>query len=129
MTKKSKLYHLRSKEKRDSQLKQTKSLILKKNYVGLLNNQKWYRVFEWIEQNNSEFELKTLLSSSLKKGTDIFELEQSSILIDNTGNFIEFFELEKIIIHKTPEIKYELNMLNIEFYEELDKIIIQGYRK
>lgn len=129
MTKKSKLYHLRSKEKRDSKLKQTKSLILEKNYVSLLNNQKWYQIFECIEQNNSEFELKTLLSYSLKKVTAIFELEQSSILVDNTGNFIEFFELEKIIINKTPEIRYELNMLNIELYEELDKIIIQGYRK
>ena len=128
MTKKSELYHLRSKEKRDYRIKETRNLILKKNYGSLLNNQKWYRIFEWIEQHNYEFELKTLLSSDIKKANDILELEQSSILIDNSGNFIEFLELEQLILNKTSELKSELKNLNIEFYEELNKIIIQGYR-
>ena len=129
MTKKSKTYHLRNKEKRDSRIKETLNFILEKNYGSLLNNQKWFRIFEWIEQNNSEFELKTLLTSDIKKVNDIFELEHNSILIDYSGNFIEFLELEKLILNSRSELKTELKKLNIEFYEELNTIIIEGYRK
>ena len=90
----------------------------------MLNNQKWYRIFEFIEQNKFEFELKTLLSPDFKKSNHILELEKSSILIDNSGDFIEFLELEQLILNNTLEVKVELENLNIEFIVELDKIII-----
>ncbi|MBU2996420.1 hypothetical protein KO500_08235 [Cellulophaga baltica] len=129
MSKKSELYHLISKEKRDSRIKETRNFILEKTNGSLLNNQKWYRIFEWIEQHHSEFELKTLLSSEIKKADHIFELEKSSILIDNSGNFIEFLELEQIILKNKSELKVELKKLNVEFLEQADFIEINGYRK
>ena len=128
MIKKSELYHLRNKEKRDSRIKETRNFILKKTSSSLLNNQKWYRIFEWIEQNHSEFELKTLLSSDLKKSNQILELEKNSILIDNSGDFIDFLELEQLTLKSTAELKTELKKLNVEFIMELNKIRIQGYR-
>jgi extradiol dioxygenase family protein len=129
MTKKRQLYHLRSKEELDSRIKETRNFILEKTSGSILNNHKWYRIFEWIEQNNSEFELKTLLSPDIRKSEHILELEQTSILIDNSGNFIEFLELEKVTLKNTPELKNELIKLNVDFYEELNRVEIYGYRK
>ena len=129
MTKKSESYQLRNKEKRESRIKETRNLILSKSYSSLMNNQKWYRIFELIEQHNSEFELKTILSSETKKTDQILELEKSSILIDNSGDFIEFLELEQLILKSTSELKIELEKLNMEFFEQADFIKINGYRK
>jgi len=128
VTKKAKLYSLRNKEKRDSRIKGTRNFILKYTTGSLMNNQKWYRIFEWIEQNNSEFELKTLLSSDIKKSNVILELENSSILIDNSGNFIDFLELEQLTLKNTAVLKAQLNKLNVGFIEQSDEIEIKGYR-
>lgn len=129
MTKKSESYQVRDKEKRESRIKETRNLILSKSYSSLMNNQKWYRVFELIEQHYYEFELKTLLSSETKKTDQILELEKSSILIDNSSDFIEFLELEQLILKSTSELKAELEKLNMEFFEQADFIKIYGYRK
>ena len=129
MTKKSELYHLRSIKKRDSRIKETRNFILKKTSGSLLNNHKWYWIFELIEQHNAEFELKTLLSPEIRKPEHILELEQTSILIDNSGDFIEFLELEHLTLNNTSELKAELEKTNIEFITELNKIRIHGYRK
>ncbi|SEA79486.1 hypothetical protein [Psychroflexus halocasei] len=93
-----------------------------------MNNQKWYRVFELVEENHSEFELKTLLSSDIKVSNDILELENNSVLIDNSGDFIEFLELEKLTLKTTSELEIQLKKLNVDFTEQSDKIEINGYR-
>ena len=128
MTKKSELYQLRNKEKRDSRIKDTRNFIREKTNGSLMNNQKWFRIFELIEQCNSEFEIKTLLSSGIRKADQILELERSSILIDNSGDFIEFLELERLILKNTSELKAELEKLNVEFIERADFVEINGYR-
>ena len=69
---------------------------------------KWFQTFELIEEFQSKFELKTILSPETKKADSILELEKSSILIDNSGEFIEFLELEQIFIKSTLELKSEL---------------------
>lgn len=129
MTKKSELYQLRHKEIRDSRIKETRNLIISKSFSSLMNNQKWYRIFEWIEQHQSEFKLKTLFSSKNIKIDQINELEKSSVLIDNSGDFIEFLELEQIILKNTAELRVELKKQNVEFIEQDDFIEINGYRK
>jgi hypothetical protein len=129
MTNKRALYHVREKEKRDSRIKQTRKFILENTTPSLLNNHKWYKIFELVEQYCSEFELKILLSSELKNSNQIYELEQSSILVDNSGDFIEFLELEELTLENSPELNAELKKLNIEFLEESNKLTIQGYRK
>jgi len=129
MTNKSESYQVRNKEKRESRIKETRNLILSKSYSSLMNNRKWYQIFELLEQQYSEFELKTLLSSEAKKTDQILELEKSSILIDNSGDFIEFLELEQLILKNTSELKTELKKLNMDFFEQADFISIYGYRK
>jgi len=128
MTKKRQTYYLRNKEKRDSRIKDTRKFIIEKASSSLLNNQKWYQIFEFIELCRSEFELKTLLSSDLKKASNIFELEQNSLLIDNSGDFIDFLELEKVTLKNTSELTDELKKLNVEFLEKSNRIEIHGYR-
>ncbi len=128
MTKKSVLHKLRNKEKRESRIKETQNFILSKTYGSLMNNRKWYRIFEWIELNKIRFKLKTLLSPEFRNVDQIFELESNSVLIEDSGNFIEYLELEEIILEKRSEIKSLLEKLNVEFIEELNSIRILGYR-
>ena len=129
MTKKSELYQIRKKEIRDSRIKETRNFIRSKSFSSLMNNHKWFQIFELIEEQQSEFELKTVRSFEIRKADSILELEKSSILIDNSGEFIEFLELEQITLKNTAELKSELNNLNVDFYEESDKIKICGYSK
>lgn len=129
MTKKSELYQLRHKEIRDSRIKETRNLIISKSFSSLMNNQKWYRIFEWIEQHHYEFKLKTLISSEIIKIDQINELEKSSILIDNSGDFIKFLELEQLILKNTTELRAELEKQNVEFIEQDNFIEVNGYRK
>lgn len=115
---------------RDSIIKETRNLIISNNLSGLMNNQKWINVFEWIEINRVEFEIKTLLFSNISntKINKIFELDEKSLLLDNSGNFIDFLEIEFIKLEKTPQTIEALNCFNIEFIEENNKLKIQGYR-
>ncbi len=129
MTKKSGPYQIRKKEIQDSRIKETQNFIRSKSLSSLMNNHKWFQIFELIEKHQFEFELKTLLSSKIRKNDSILELEKSSILIDNSGEFIEFLELEQIVVKSTLEFKSELDKLNVDFYEEMNNIKIQGYRK
>jgi hypothetical protein len=128
VTRKAELQFLRKKQKRDSRIKETRNFILKHTSRSLMNNQKWYRVFELVEQNHSEFELKTLLSSDIKISNNILELENNSVLIDNSGNFIDFLELEKLTLKSTSELETQLKELNVDFTEQSGKIEISGYR-
>ena len=128
VTRKAELQFLREKEKRDSRIKETRNFILKHTSGSLMNNQKWYRVFELVEQNHSEFELKTLLSSDIKISNNILELEKNSVLIDNSGNFIDFLELEKLTLKSTSELETQLKELKVDFTEQSGKIEINGYR-
>lgn len=129
MTKKSEIYQVRKKEIRDSRIKETQNFIRSESFSSTMNNHEWFRVFELIQEHLFEFEIKTLISSEIKRIESILELEKSSILIDNSGEFIEFLELEQITLKNTLKLKSELDKLNVDFYEELDKIRIQGYRK
>ena len=122
-----KLINLRNIEKRESRIKVSKSLILSQTSESLMNNQKWFRVFEWLETSGANFELKTLLSESKRKVNQIYELENTSILIDNSGDFIEFLEIEKLYIDLKKELKSFLDNQNIKFHEVSNQIIIFGY--
>lgn len=129
MTKKSELFLQRNMEKRESRIKETRNFIDEKTNGSLMNNQKWLRLFELIEQHNSEFEIKTLLASGIRKADQILELESSSLLIDNSGDFIEFLEIELLVLKNTSDLKSELEKLKVEFTERADFIELHGYRK
>lgn len=120
---------MKQEEIRQSRIKQTKRLILEHNFAGLLNNQKWFRIFDWLNMNSIDFHLKTLNSSDKVICKFIRELEKSSILIDDSGNFIEFLEIESITIKKTDKILFLLKELNVDYSACGSCIDINGYRK
>ncbi|MGB1295812.1 MAG: DUF6678 family protein [Flavobacteriales bacterium] len=129
MTKKSELNQIRNKEKRESRIKETRNKVKAQSFSSLMNNQKWHRVFEFVEQHGSKFELKTLLSSRPKESDQILELEKSSILMDHSGEFIEFLELEFLVLENTTALINELEKFNIDYCEHSDFVKIFGYRK
>ena len=70
-----------------------------------------------------------LINPSIPRKDLIIEKSTLSVLIDNSGDFIDFLELDQLTLRNTTELKAELEKLNVEFIEELNMIIIQGYRK
>lgn len=129
MTKKFELYKIRKREISESRKKEIQNLINLNSYSCLLNNNKWFKIFELIEAHKYKFEIKSVISSEIKKVEQIIELEKSSILFETSTDFTEFLEIEQITLNKASELITELKKLNVEFFEDLDKIIIQGYRK
>jgi hypothetical protein len=107
----------------------TKEFALINTTARLLNNHKWYSIFDRLDDINSVFELKILLSNDIKICHHIQELEKTSILIDDSGDYIEFLEIDRLRIKKTNELMTFLEELNVEFIEQEEYIDIEGYRK
>lgn len=85
---------MKTEERRLSRIKQTRELIQAKGLSGLFNNTKWVEVFEWIDDSRMPFDIKLLSEDKIRHYDFIRELETTSVLIDDTGVFIEFFEIE-----------------------------------
>ena len=119
----------RQREKRSSKLKSTKRLILNNGLTGLLNNQKWHEIFETIEWQSIPFEVKTLLADDYKSCNDIRELESTSLLMDDSGDFIEFFEIERIRFKRKTELEFLLEELKVNFSVENGWVEVFGYYK
>ena len=116
---------MRNNEKRQSRIRQTRELIRKRRLSGLLNNTKWHEVFEWVASSRIQFDVKLLSENTLRHCDFIRELESSSILIDNTGDFIEFFEIESAIFDNNVA-KY-LDSLGISYIDNANQLIVPGY--
>lgn len=128
-TNRSDIYKQREREKRLSHIKDVKKNISTNFTNGLLNNQKWSKIFEWLDDYSFDFQIKTLLSDDYKTCTFIRELEQTALLINDNGVFIEFLEIEHLKVKKTNELLILLNNLNIEYDDQQEFIEIDGYRK
>ncbi len=83
-------------KQRSSRIQQTRKYILAKTSASYLNNIHWYEILSWLDENAISFQIKTLLSGEVRHCNFIKELEETSVLIDNSGDFIEFLELEKL---------------------------------
>jgi hypothetical protein len=126
---KSNVYNQREQEKRLSRLKITQHLILNNSFTGLLNNQKWLRIFEVLDINQIEFEIKTLLSENYKKCSFIRELENTSLLIDDTGDFIEFLEIDRLKTRKVNQLTTLMDETKIRYIDRNELVEIEGYNK
>lgn len=115
-------------EKYDSRIKQTRAYILDNNLSGLLNNQKWQKIFEWVERNQTPFTLTTLLNSNEQTCTFIRELENNSILIDDSGQFIDFLEINKLTVSKSLSLTSFLAESSIDYADNDKTTVIIGYR-
>ncbi len=116
-------------EKRESRLKQTQQFILSNSIAGLLNNHKWYSLFEWIECENIPFGIKILLSGEYRKCDWIRELEDTAILIDDKGDFIEFFEIESLQTVNHNGLSEFLRVSNFDYNETQEGIEVYGYKR
>jgi hypothetical protein len=128
-TNKANINFQRKQEKRLSRLKITKNLILNNSFTGLLNNQKWIKIFEVIDINNIDFEIKTLLSENYKTCNFIRELENTSLLIDDSGDFIEFFEIDRLKTKKNNDLITLLDEIKAKYTDQNGLIEIEGYNK
>lgn len=115
-------------EKRLSRLKITKNLILSDSITGLLNNQKWIKIFEIIDIHRAGFEIKTLLSENYIGCSFIREPEKTSLLIDDSGDFIEFFEIYRLKTKKTNELITLFDKIKVKYIDLNDLIEIEGYK-
>ena len=115
--------------KRNSRIMDSKNFILNNSLSGCLNNTKWKELFDVIEMNNLSFELKTLLSNNIIKCEFIREVENSALLIDDSGNFIEYLEIDNIMINRNKNIKEFLIDKRIEYLEDEKRITVFGYKK
>lgn len=115
-------------EKYDSRIKRARAYIHDNNLSGLLNYQKWYKIFEWLQINQTSFTLTTLLNPNVQTCTFIRELENNSILIDDSGQFIDFLEINKLTIPKTISLTLFLNSTHVEYVDNNNTTEIFGYR-
>lgn len=113
---------------RQSRIRLTKELIQTKNLSGLLNNTKWFEIFECFENSKTTFDLKLLPEDKLRHCDFILELEDTSVLLDNSGDFIDFVEIELVKFKKDPKLTKDLDNLRIEYSADAEYLIIQGYR-
>ena len=127
MNKASEIYNIRRKEKRDSRIKEVKNYISNTSLSSLMNNVKWFKVLEEVEFRDVTFKMKLLLNSETIEVDQIFELEESSILINNNGEFIEFMEIESIEVPRSIEFKSFCNRMKLLYSEKMDHIQINGY--
>jgi len=118
----------RLEEKRNSRIKEAKKVILNNNLSGILNNTKWYKLFSLLEENEIAFEVYLITESSYRRCDLIRELEDTSILIDNSGDFIEFTEIMSVQFANTESNISLLENLNFGEYIQKGKIVIEGYR-
>ena len=127
MNKASEIYNIRRKEKRDSRIKEVKNYISNTSLSSLMNNVKWFKVLEEVEFRDVTFKMKLLLNSETIEVNQIFEIEESSILINNNGEFIEFMEIESIEVPRSIEFKSFCNRMKLLYSEKMDHIQINGY--
>jgi hypothetical protein len=116
-------------ERRQSRINRTRELILAKGLSGLLNNTKWLEIFEHLENERTAFDIKLLSEDHLRHADFILELENTSVLVDNTGDFVDFLEIEFLRIRKDDTFVKHLDNLEVDHLDEAENlIIIQGYR-
>lgn len=115
-------------ERRQSRINRTRELIRTKGLSGLLNNTKWFEIFDHLENARTAFDIKLLSEDHLRHADFILELENTSVLVDNTGDFIDFLEIEFLKIRKNDTLAKHLDNLKVDNFDEADNIIIQGYR-
>jgi hypothetical protein len=114
-------------QKRISRVTQTRNLIVTKGLSGLLNNTKWYQIFEWIEQARISFDIKLLSEVDSRHCSFIKELEDTSILADDKGDFVEFLEIESLTFKRDKKLVDLLDKLGAVYLSETDNITVRGY--
>lgn len=115
--------------KKLSRSQKIKNTILEKGYSKILNDQKWHNIFEIIDKRNIVFKIKLLVNSNANYCDFIRELNETSMLIDDSENSVAFFEIDYIEINKNNEILALLDNKETEYFMNANSIKIFGYNK
>jgi len=126
-------YHKKLKQDENSRLKIVKEYIKQNTKGSVLNNLKWSKLFESLDELKISFDIN-LLTDNINKNnlltTDIYEIENEAVLTNQYNSFIYYLEIDNIIIeHDNNDIKNEFQKMNIPFEVNDDKIIVKGYYK
>lgn len=98
------------------------------NLGSLMNNIKWFRLFEWIELQQCTFSVRLLVDGSIITSSLVLELEKDAVLIDYSGKFIGFAEIASISLPVSTPLRNLPEEMKIELDETANTIVIYGYR-
>lgn len=114
-------------EKRESRLKLTKQYIQSNSISGIMNNQKWQKLFDWFDENRTIFKVTFLLSKEEISCDWIREIEETSVLLNDSGNFVEFYEINSVKTITSHELIKFLKLNNLDYSDTNGEIKICGY--
>lgn len=122
------MYKTNKEEKRLYRIKTTRTFIASHTKASYLNNTKWRELLDRVWELNAPFAYKTLLEDNWKDCSFIRELEEQAVLLDDTGDFIEFLEIEAIEVPSEERLSDFLNLKHIPYTIQNGKLLIQAYR-
>jgi hypothetical protein len=121
-------YRTEESEKRGSRHKMTRQLIHERGLASFINDHKWYAVFDEIDTLKLPFEIKTVLNTDAYPCHRIYELEDVALLTDMPGKFIEFWEIELVLLPQDDAMEAFLQTMHVEFYFQSGKLVVVEYR-
>lgn len=124
---KQKKINKKEKEKKLAKLEKVKALISHKGYNRILDDQKWFSIFEIIDNKRIVFKIKLIIDSDTFYCDFIRELDKHCVLVDDSGRFIKYFEIEYIGINQDRAMIDFLENQKIEYSFDGRMIKISGY--
>lgn len=96
------------------------------NLGSLMNNTKWYKVFEFISHPKTLFEIELLGSGERRVSDWILELEGAMVMVDY-GGFITYAEIHKLRLPVRDDLRDILNEMQLVFDEDAEQLVVYGY--
>jgi hypothetical protein len=97
------------------------------NLSSLMNNTKWYKVFEFISHPKTMFEIELLGTGERRSSDWILELEGAMVMVDY-GGFITFAEIHKLRLPVRDDLRGFLEETQLAYEEDNEQLVIYGYR-
>lgn len=112
---------------RQSRIKTTKKFVVSQTKASYLNNVKWRELLERVEVLRIHFYYKTLLVENWRNCNFIRELEETAVLLDDSGDFIELLEIEAIKISHDERLMSFLEINTIHYFAQGEILVIPAY--
>lgn len=98
------------------------------NQSGLLNNIKWFKLFDLLETLGLEFSLNIMNPERKIYTTFIRELESDCLIADDKNGFIKFLDIKNLMVSKHALLIHFLEDQNYPFAMDQTSITVYGYR-
>lgn len=97
------------------------------NLSSLMNNTKWYKVFEFISYPKTMFEIELLGTGERRRNNWILELEEAMVMVDY-GGFITYAEIHKLYLPVRDDLRGFLEETQLACEEDNEQLVVYGYR-